>query len=82
MSNQREDFDITNDMFQESIPITTKIILDDIPSNDELNHVFQKVVNEKWKRKIVLITLLLIGVLLLGGILYNLFLVKQLIFQC
>ncbi|HBG1614476.1 TPA: hypothetical protein KPH65_003551, partial [Clostridioides difficile] len=28
------------------------------------------------KRKIVIITLLLIGVLLLGGILYNLFLVK------
>ncbi|EFH06197.1 TPA: hypothetical protein KRI65_002978 [Clostridioides difficile] len=42
MSNQREDFDTTNDMFQESIPITTKIILDDIPSHDELNHVFSK----------------------------------------
>ncbi|HAT4782950.1 hypothetical protein M1076_01445 [Clostridioides difficile] len=47
MSNQIKDFDITNDMFQESIPITTKTILEDMPSNDELNHVFQKVVNEK-----------------------------------
>ncbi|HGS9947140.1 TPA: hypothetical protein ACMVDH_003777, partial [Clostridioides difficile] len=54
-----------------------KIILDDIPSNDELNHVFSKGCERKMKkRKIVIITLLLIGVLLLGGILYNLFLVK------
>ncbi|EGT4016271.1 hypothetical protein ERM64_19945, partial [Clostridioides difficile] len=77
MSNQRKDFDITNDMFQESIPITTKIILEDMPSNDELNHVFSKGCERKMKkRKIVLITLLLIGVLLLGSILYNLFLGK------
>ena len=77
MSNQRKDFDITNDMFQESTPITTKIMLEDMPSNDELNHVFSKGCERKMKkRKIVLITLLLIGVLLLGSILYNLFLGK------
>ncbi|HBZ5209626.1 TPA: hypothetical protein ACKOJN_003943, partial [Clostridioides difficile] len=51
LSNQREDFDITNDMFQESIPITTKIILDDIPSNDELNHVFSKGCERKMKKE-------------------------------
>ncbi|HEK5103771.1 TPA: hypothetical protein SOM04_003801, partial [Clostridioides difficile] len=51
MSNQRKDFDITNDMFQESIPITTKIILEDMPSNDELNHVFSKGCERKMKKR-------------------------------
>lgn len=52
MSNQREDFDITDDMLQENIPIATQIILDNLPSDDELNHVFSKDFERKMKKLI------------------------------
>lgn len=52
MSNKKDDFDITDDMLQESIPIATKIILDDLPSDDELNHVFSKSFERKMKKLI------------------------------
>ncbi|KAK2229280.1 hypothetical protein XC24_05095, partial [Clostridioides difficile] len=39
-------------MLQESITIATKIILDDLPSNDELNHVFSKGFERKMKKLI------------------------------
>ncbi|MCC0784078.1 DUF4367 domain-containing protein [Clostridioides sp. ES-S-0108-01] len=39
-------------MLQESIPIATKIILDDLPSDDELNHVFSKSFERKMKKLI------------------------------
>ncbi len=52
MSNQREDFDITDDMLRENIPIATQIILDNLPSDDELNHVFSKDFEQKMKRLI------------------------------
>lgn len=52
MSNKKDDFDITDDMLQESIPIATKIILDDLPSDDELNHVFSKGFERKMKKLI------------------------------
>lgn len=50
MSNKKDSFDITDDMLKESIPIATKIILDDLPSDDELNHVFSKDFERKMKR--------------------------------
>ncbi|WP_313242205.1 DUF4367 domain-containing protein, partial [Clostridioides difficile] len=52
MSDKKDDFDITDDMLQESITIATKIILDDLPSNDELNHVFSKGFERKMKKLI------------------------------
>ncbi|CZR95860.1 hypothetical protein CDFC105_73140 [Clostridioides difficile] len=52
MSNKKDDFDITDDMLQKSIPIATKIILDDLPSDDELNHVFSKSFERKMKKLI------------------------------
>lgn len=52
MSNQREDFDITDDMLIENIPIATQIILDNLPSDDELKHVFSKGFERKMKRLI------------------------------
>ncbi|NJA31852.1 hypothetical protein GSQ33_18290, partial [Clostridioides difficile] len=52
MSNKKDDFDITDDMLRESIPIVTKIILDDLPSDDELNHVFSKGFERKMKKLI------------------------------
>lgn len=48
MSNKK-DFDITDDMIQENIPIATKIILDDIPSNYKLNYIFSKGFERKMK---------------------------------
>ncbi|HBF5457062.1 TPA: DUF4367 domain-containing protein [Clostridioides difficile] len=39
-------------MLQESITIATRIILDDLPSNDELNHVFSKGFERKMKKLI------------------------------
>ncbi|HFL2408364.1 TPA: DUF4367 domain-containing protein [Clostridioides difficile] len=52
MSNKKDDFDITDDMLRESIPIATKIILDDLPSDDELNHAFSKGFERKMKKLI------------------------------
>ncbi|HGM1124452.1 DUF4367 domain-containing protein [Clostridioides difficile] len=52
MSDKKDDFDITDDMLQESITIATRIILDDLPSNDELNHVFSKGFERKMKKLI------------------------------
>ncbi len=52
MSNKKDDFDITDDMLQESIPIATKIILDSLPSDDELNHAFSKGFERKMKKLI------------------------------
>ncbi|HGS9973407.1 DUF4367 domain-containing protein [Clostridioides difficile] len=52
MSNKKDDFDITDDMLRESIPIATKIIIDDLPSDDELNHVFSKGFERKMKKLI------------------------------
>ncbi|HDA6215414.1 TPA: hypothetical protein O5M86_003534, partial [Clostridioides difficile] len=52
MSNKKDDFDITDDMLRESIPIATKIIIDDLLSDDELNHVFSKGFERKMKKLI------------------------------
>ncbi|HBF0442203.1 TPA: DUF4367 domain-containing protein [Clostridioides difficile] len=39
-------------MLQENIPIATQIILDNLPSDDELNHVFSKGFERKMKKLI------------------------------
>ncbi len=52
LSNKKDNFDITDDMLQEIIPIATKIILDDLPSDDELNHIFSKSFERKMKKLI------------------------------
>lgn len=52
LSDKKGDFDITDDMLQENIPVATQIILDNLPSDDELNHVFSKGFERKMKKLI------------------------------